>query len=192
MLRGHIQHFMGDTMKALKWLFYLIVLVAVVIVGGSFVLPSEAVVTRSVEIAAPPEKVFAIVGDLRRFQEFSPWAELDPNAKYTLEGPEYGVGAPFLTAGGARHLIDAGALLVGIDSVNIDDTESGGARPAHTLLLGAGVYLAALFFRTIDNEVCAAVPIGTHFLWHLLIGSVTYLAMRPLILTVRVPSIARV
>jgi hypothetical protein len=60
-----------------------------------------------------------------------------------------------------------------------------------TLLLGAGVYLAALFFRTIDNEVCAAVPIGTHFLWHLLIGSVTYLAMRPLILTVRVPSLAR-
>ncbi|CAA9408305.1 MAG: hypothetical protein AVDCRST_MAG75-2578 [uncultured Propionibacteriaceae bacterium] len=51
-----------------------------------------------------------------------------------------------------------------------------------TLLLAAGVYLAALFFRTIDNEVCAAVPIGTHFLWHLLIGSVTYLAMRPLIL----------
>lgn len=61
-----------------------------------------------------------------------------------------------------------------------------------TLLLGAGVYLAALFFRTIDNEVCAAVPIGTHFLWHLLIGSVTYLAMRPLILTARVRSLARV
>lgn len=51
-----------------------------------------------------------------------------------------------------------------------------------TLLLGAGVYLVALFFRTIDNQVCAAVPIGTHYLWHLLIGSVTYLAMRPLIL----------
>ena len=55
--------------------------------------------------------------------------------------PEYGVGAPFLTEGGARHLIDAGAVLVGIDSVNIDDTESGGERPAHTLLLGAGVHV---------------------------------------------------
>ena len=79
-------------MKALKWLFYLIVLVAVIVVGGSFFLPSEAVVTRSTEIAAPPEKVFAIVGDVRRFQEFSPWAELDPNAKYSFEGPETGVG----------------------------------------------------------------------------------------------------
>ena len=52
-----------------------------------------------------------------------------------------------------------------------------------TLLVAAGVYLAALFFRTIDNEVCPVLPIGTHFLWHLLIGLVTYLAMRPLILS---------
>ncbi len=52
-----------------------------------------------------------------------------------------------------------------------------------TLLAAAGVYLAALFFRTIDNEVCSVLPIGTHFLWHLLIGLVTYLAMRSLILS---------
>jgi arylformamidase len=52
--------------------------------------------------------------------------------------PEYGVGAPFLTGDGAQWLIDQGATLVGIDSLNIDDTESGGERPAHSLLLGAG------------------------------------------------------
>jgi kynurenine formamidase len=53
----------------------------------------------------------------------------------------YGVGAPYLSAAAAQHLIDAGAVLVGIDSVNIDDTESGGERPAHTLLLGADVHV---------------------------------------------------
>ncbi len=53
----------------------------------------------------------------------------------------YGSGAPFLTAEGTQYLIDAGAVLVGIDSVNIDDTEAGGERPAHTLLLGAGVHV---------------------------------------------------
>jgi hypothetical protein len=52
-----------------------------------------------------------------------------------------------------------------------------------TLLVAAGVYTAALFFRTIDQEVCAIFPIGTHFLWHSLIGLVTYLAMRCLILS---------
>ena len=55
--------------------------------------------------------------------------------------PEYGAGAPFLTGEGAQWLIDAGAVLVGIDSLNIDDTESGGERPAHSLLLGAGVHV---------------------------------------------------
>jgi len=55
--------------------------------------------------------------------------------------PEYGTGAPFLTGDAARWLIEAGAVLVGIDSVNIDDTDSGGERPAHSLLLGAGVHV---------------------------------------------------
>jgi uncharacterized protein YndB with AHSA1/START domain len=79
-------------LKLLKWLFYLVVTIAVLIVAGSFVLPGEAVVTRSTEIAAPPEKVFAIAGDLHRFPEFSPWADLDPNIKYTLDNPAPGVG----------------------------------------------------------------------------------------------------
>jgi uncharacterized protein YndB with AHSA1/START domain len=79
-------------LTVLKWLFYLIAAIALIIVGGSFLLPAQAVVTRSTEIAAPPDKVFAIVGDLRRFHEFSPWAERDPNIKYTFEGPESGVG----------------------------------------------------------------------------------------------------
>jgi uncharacterized protein YndB with AHSA1/START domain len=79
-------------LTVLKWLFYLIAAIALIIVGGSFLLPPQAVVTRSIEIAAPPDRVFAIVGDLRHFNEFSPWADLDPNITYTFEGPESGVG----------------------------------------------------------------------------------------------------
>lgn len=53
--------------------------------------------------------------------------------------PTYGDPAhPFLTADGAAALVGGGAALVGIDSVNIDDTR-GGARPAHTALLAAAV-----------------------------------------------------
>jgi kynurenine formamidase len=55
--------------------------------------------------------------------------------------PEYAHGAPFLTEAGARHLVDARVALVGIDSLNIDDTESGGQRPAHSILLAAGVHV---------------------------------------------------
>jgi kynurenine formamidase len=46
--------------------------------------------------------------------------------------------APHLTEAGARLLVDAGAGLVGIDSVNIDDT-AGDQRPAHSILLAAGI-----------------------------------------------------
>ncbi|WP_405724182.1 cyclase family protein [Streptomyces sp. NBC_01537] len=50
----------------------------------------------------------------------------------------YGVAAPYLAEDGAKYLADAGARLVGIDSVNIDSTD-GGQRPAHSILLGAGI-----------------------------------------------------
>jgi kynurenine formamidase len=52
--------------------------------------------------------------------------------------PAYGKGHPFLTRDAAERLRDGGASLVGIDSLNIDDTADG-ARPVHTILLGAGV-----------------------------------------------------
>lgn len=47
-------------------------------------------------------------------------------------------GHPFLTAEAAAHLRDAGARLVGIDSLNIDDI-SGGERPVHSTLLKADI-----------------------------------------------------
>ena len=52
--------------------------------------------------------------------------------------PDYLAGHPFLTEAAANHLLEAGAALVGIDSLNIDDTR-GGSRPVHTILLGAGI-----------------------------------------------------
>ena len=45
---------------------------------------------------------------------------------------------PFLTEAAARHLLDENAAMVGIDSLNIDDTADG-QRPVHSTLLGAGV-----------------------------------------------------
>jgi kynurenine formamidase len=53
----------------------------------------------------------------------------------------YAEGSPFLSRAGAEWLRDAGVALVGIDAVNIDDMADG-ARPAHTVLLGAGIPIA--------------------------------------------------
>jgi arylformamidase len=53
-------------------------------------------------------------------------------------GEAYSDGHPFLTEAAARLLADRGAVLVGIDSHNIDDTSTR-SRPVHTILLGAGI-----------------------------------------------------
>jgi len=45
---------------------------------------------------------------------------------------------PFLTEEAAEHLANHGAALVGIDSLNIDDTTTG-ARPVHSILLAHGI-----------------------------------------------------
>ena len=52
--------------------------------------------------------------------------------------PEYFGENPFLKADACEMLVRQGALFVGIDSLNIDDTEDP-SRPAHTTLLGSGI-----------------------------------------------------
>ncbi|MEO8692951.1 MAG: cyclase family protein [Acidimicrobiales bacterium] len=51
---------------------------------------------------------------------------------------QYFVGHPHLTADAASWLRDRGAVLVGIDSLNIDSID-GGERPVHSILLRAGI-----------------------------------------------------
>lgn len=39
---------------------------------------------------------------------------------------------------------------------------------AQGMAIGAGILLVSLLFRTIDQPICARLPLGTHFLWHIL------------------------
>ena len=41
---------------------------------------------------------------------------------------------------------------------------------ARGLAIGALILAVSLVFRSVDEMVCAAVPVGTHFLWHILNG----------------------
>ena len=79
--------------KLLKGIVWILAAVVVIFIGGGYLLPDEVSLQRQVAINAPPEKVFALVSGYKRFNEWSPWAELDPKAVYTFEGPESGVGA---------------------------------------------------------------------------------------------------
>jgi len=75
-----------------KLLLVLAALVVLVLAAGLF-LPKSAHVERSVVTSAPPERVFPLIDGFARFNEWSPWAELDPGTVYTHSGPPNGVGA---------------------------------------------------------------------------------------------------
>ncbi len=97
--------------------------------------PAEVFHLRDVSARGIAADVFA-GRDLRRKAVL-----LDTGWSRLFGTPEYATGAPFLTEAGAKYLVDQGVTLVGIDSLNIDDVESGGERPAHTRLLGAGIHV---------------------------------------------------
>jgi uncharacterized protein YndB with AHSA1/START domain len=80
-------------MKVLKWLLIVIVVLIAGVIGAGFLLPDTAHVERSIVINARPTTVYTVLNGFRQFNKWSPWASLDPNAAYTVEGPLMGVGA---------------------------------------------------------------------------------------------------
>jgi len=75
--------------------------------------------------------------------------------------PEYHENHPFLTEDAAEYLKNVGVKLVGIDSLNIDDTR-GNSRPVHSILLGAEIliveHLCHLDAVPDDGYTFSAVP----------------------------------
>jgi hypothetical protein len=61
--------------------------------------PSDFSVTRTGTIAAPASAVFAHVNNLQKWEAWSPWAKLDPDARNSFEGPASGIGAIMRWAG---------------------------------------------------------------------------------------------
>lgn len=55
--------------------------------------PSEYKVERSLTINATTRVLFTQANNFRRWQLWSPWAEIDPNAKVSFEGAAWGEGA---------------------------------------------------------------------------------------------------
>lgn len=81
-----------------KILAVLVVLIAA-FAGYVTMQPNELHVERTATISAPASDVFAQVNDLHKWDAWSPWAKLDPNAKVGFEGPGAGKGAVFTWSG---------------------------------------------------------------------------------------------
>jgi len=80
-------------------LFLLITISVIAVLSIAATRPATFHVERSLSMAAPPEAVFAVLNDMHRFHEWSPWQKLDPAMKITYEGPSSGPGASYRWVG---------------------------------------------------------------------------------------------
>lgn len=80
-------------MKIMKTLLFLVIIAVGVLGYLTTQQPDEMKVTRSITINAAPEAIFKHVNNLELGQKWSPWVEMDPDAKYEFEGPKSGKGA---------------------------------------------------------------------------------------------------
>ena len=96
----------------------ILVVIAVAIAGllayAALTQPNAFRVQRSTVIQAPPEKVYAILEDLDRGKEWSPFEKKDPNLKRSRSGPAKGKGAVYTFEGNSD--VGAGSLTV-LDTV---------------------------------------------------------------------------
>jgi effector-binding domain-containing protein/uncharacterized protein YndB with AHSA1/START domain len=86
---------MGMLKKVVLVLVSVVVLLAIV----GLALPRQVHVERSTVIEAPRATVFAVLNGFRLFNRWSPWVEADPGARYTYEGPAFGVGSKMTWSG---------------------------------------------------------------------------------------------
>jgi arylformamidase len=117
-----------------------------------------------------PGVVVRMTGTLDRAIDWTNFAAIDVRRRAVLVNTgwdrhwrtdAYFEGHPFLTKAAAEYLRDQGAALVGIDSLNIDDTGDL-TRPVHTVLLGAGIpiveHMTNLAALPADGFGFSAVP----------------------------------
>lgn len=92
-----------------KVLLALLAVVAVFLIVAALQ-PADFRIVRSAIIAGPPAALFEQVNDFQKWEAWSPWAKLDPNAKNTFEGPAAGTGAVFRWAG--NNEVGEGAMTI--------------------------------------------------------------------------------
>lgn len=79
--------------------------------------------------------------------------------------------------GGAMYLPTLAAIM-GLGAAMLGRWPLAGRK----LIVAACVFVIAFSLRTLDQHLCQAFPIGTHFLWHLLNALLLYLLLRLVIL----------
>lgn len=85
-----------------KMLGVIVVVAIIAILLFAATRPETFHVERSTTIAATPEKISPLVDDFHNWNQWSPWAHLDPNMRVTYSGPSAGAGAVYEWQGNSK------------------------------------------------------------------------------------------
>jgi hypothetical protein len=120
---------------------------------------------------------------MRRYLDLGPGPALSVTVLFAAFNMSFGrlwLGIlPGVTLNGSVGYIPAALALL---AVGIVCWVSGVREAGRALLTAACVFALSLLFRSMDDTVCARMPVGTHFLWHLLNALVLGLLMKAAIL----------
>ena len=83
----------------LKKILILLILGIAGLAGYVALQPDNFRIERRMTVDAPPQEVFAQVNDFHKWDDWSPWAKLDPDATVAFDGPRAGQGAVFRWSG---------------------------------------------------------------------------------------------
>jgi len=103
-------------MRVFKYIFFaLLFLIVAFYAYGLFFLKDKVQVSRTITIDRPAKVVYKAVNSMHTFNEWSPWAKIDPNAQYQFTGPKNGVGSKMAWQGnqevgsGSQEIIESRA-----------------------------------------------------------------------------------
>ncbi|MGQ0529638.1 MAG: SRPBCC family protein [Panacagrimonas sp.] len=101
-------------MNAIRLFLFGLGALTLVLLGMGLFLPQRAHIERSILIDRPPATVFTVLNGFRSLEQWSPWADLDPQMKTEFAGPAMGVGARYswtsehaAVGSGSQEIIDS-------------------------------------------------------------------------------------
>lgn len=130
---------------------------------------SEFSITRTVHIAASPQRVQSFVDDFRLWPQWSPWEDLDPAMQHTYSGAEQGTGARTAWTGnkqagqGSMHITESVPGRVEIDlafvkpfkatnHVRLDLVENAGGTDVSWTMTGQHTVFSRAFYKLFKME----------------------------------------
>lgn len=116
-------------------------LVAVILIAG-LLLPYAAHVERRVVIRATPDAIYPYLVDFRKYNQWQPWAKMDPDMRFEYTGDEQGVGARMTWYGG--NTASSGSQLI----INTNAPE----KVVALLEFGEGRQATSTFTLTPDGD----------------------------------------